>query len=188
MHMTTISFDLGNGAALSLPANIVAARLIEALSNQPQRQIQAAKPKIGEYMDGQGGIYIGDILGDDGVLYGLIVSQEDAGTATWGNASGDLSAWDGLSNTSSLRDKSPAAKIASDYKRDGHCDFYLPSRREMMIAQANTPQLFNKEGWYWTSSPSGESYAWAVVFASGVVHHLRLNSEFWVRPFRRFTH
>lgn len=188
MHMTTISFDLGNGAALSLPANIVAARLIEALSNQPQRQTQAANPKIGEYLAGQGGIYIGDILGDDGVLYGLIVSQEDAGTAAWGNASSDLSAWNGLSNTSSLRDTSPAAKTASDYERDGHCDFYLPSRREMMIALANTPQLFNKEGWYWTSSPSGESYAWAVDFEDGNVFNDARRSKFRVRPFRRFTH
>ena len=147
-----------------------------------------ATPIPGQPWPEQGGIYIGDILGDDGVLYGLIVSQEDAGTAAWGNASSDLSAWNGLSNTSSLRDTSPAAKTASDYERDGHCDFYLPSRREMMIALANTPQLFNKEGWYWTSSPSGESYAWAVDFEFGTVYINRRYCKFRVRPFRRFTH
>lgn len=184
--MNTVQFDLGGGAVLALPAHTVAEKLISSLK-------QATAPvsgrhKIGEYLPGQGGIYAGDIQGDDGALYGLIIPQpKDVGTAAWGpDGSLDLSDWDGLSNTNTLRAKYPAAKLASDYEADGHCDFYLPSRREMMIALANVPDLFEKSGWYWTSSLRG-SYPWAVAFERGFVSIFDRDREFRVRPFRRFA-
>ncbi|USY26678.1 DUF1566 domain-containing protein [Alcaligenes sp. 1735tsa3] len=184
--MNTLQFDLGGGAMLALPTHTVAEKLISSL-----KQTTAPAPgrrKIGEYLAGQGGIYAGDIQGDDGVLYGLIISQpKDVGTAAWGpDGRLDLSDWDGLSNTNTLRDKYPAAKLASDYEADGHCDFYLPSRREMMIALANVPDLFEKSSWYWTSSLRG-SYPWAVAFEDGNVSYNDRGIEFRVRPFRRFA-
>lgn len=190
--MNTIQFELGGGVSLALPADLVAQRLIEGLRTQPQPSAPALvqHPKIGEYLAGQGGIYVGDILGDDGTLYGLIAAtEEDVGKATWGQSGAlPLPEWDGLSNTTFLRDRSPAAKLASDYERDGHCDFYLPARRELMVALANVPHLFGKESWYWTSTPYGENAAWAVVFEYGYVYYGHYRSrEFRVRPFRRFT-
>ncbi|QFY77493.1 DUF1566 domain-containing protein [Alcaligenes faecalis] len=184
--MNTVQFDLGGGAMLALPTHTVAEKLIGSL-----KQTTAPAPgrhKIGEYLAGQGGIYAGDIQGGDGVLYGLIIPQpKDVGTAAWGpDGSLDLSDWDGLSNTNTLRDKYPAAKLASDYEADGHCDFYLPSRREMMIALANVPDLFEKSSWYWTSSLRG-SYPWAVDFELGLVYRDFRYREFRVRPFRRFA-
>lgn len=186
--MSTIQFELGGGASIALPSHVVAQRLIDKLSEQ-SKQPPAQRHKIGEYLAGQGGIFIGDIKGDDGVLYGLIVSQEeDVGRAAWGPSGKlELSEWDGLSNTNALRD-SPAAKLASAYERDGHCDFYLPARREMLIAMANVPGLFGKEDWYWTSTPSLDEYALAVDFELGLVDDYRRLNEFRVRPFRRFAY
>lgn len=183
--MNAIQFDLGGGASLALPADVVAQRLIEGLRAKPNHTT-TPRPRIGEYLAGQGGIYVGGILGDDGVLYGLVTAQEeDIGRAKWGpDGTLDLSQWDGLSNTNALRDKSPAAKLASGYERDGHADFYLPAHRELIVSLANVPGLFGKESYYWTSTPRSDCFAWAVGFESGLVTSTSRCNEFRVRPFR----
>ena len=188
--MDTIQFDLGGGNSIALPAHSAVRQLIEQLERQPYQFPVATRPKIGEYLTGQGGIYVGDILGNDGVLYGLITAKEqDVGRAKWGgDGERDLSDWDGLSNTNRLRKECPAAKLASDYEADGHADFYLPARRELIVAAANVPHLFGKESWYWTSTPYGSTSAWAVDFEDGGVSLYGRSHEFRVRPFRRFTH
>lgn len=187
--MNTIQFDLGGGTSIALPAETVARNLIEQLRQQ-SKVPASSRPKIGEYLAGQGGIYVGDILGNDGVLYGLIAAQEqDVGRAKWGDDGElDLSDWDGLTNTSLLSKECPAAKLAGDYEADGHADFYLPARRELLVAAANVPHLFGKESWYWTSTPYGSLTAWAVDFEYGGVNFHDRSYEFRVRPFRRFTH
>lgn len=191
--MNTVQFDLGKGNKLTLPADTVAERLIASLRSAPPAP--SNRYRIGEYAPGQGGIYLGDICGDDGTTYSLIMSrEEDVGRAAWGRDGPldgplDLSAWDGLTNTNSLLDRCPAAKLANEYEADGHTDFYLPSRREMMVALANVPHLFFNQGsWYWTSTPRTESYAWVVGFERGLVSSDYLTCEFRVRPFRRFTY
>ncbi|MGB3290981.1 MAG: DUF1566 domain-containing protein [Burkholderiaceae bacterium] len=187
--MTTIQYDLGGGATIALPADVAVKQLIEQLQKN-SRPVLAERPKIGEYLSGQGGIYAGDILGNDGILYGLIASkEEDIGRVKWGlDGERNLSDWDGLSNTNLLGTECPAAKLASDYEADGHVDFYLPARRELIVAQANIPHLFGKDSWYWTSTPCGQASAWAVDFENGYVDTLSRFNEFRVRPFRRFTH
>lgn len=185
--MRTIEFDLGNGAKIALPADVVTRNLLDSLRKQSS---STNRPRIGEYMTTEGGIYVGDILGDDKVLYGLIVGEEmDIGMAEFGNEhKGELSQWDGLSNTNALRGKSPAADLAANYERSGHCDFYLPARRELMIPLANVPHLFNPKDYYWTSTTRGNDCARAVDFEYGyVIYYTRL-TKFRVRPFRRFTH
>lgn len=185
--MSTIQFDLGGGASIALPADIVAQRLIENIRTSTATQPEAKRPHIGEYLAGQGGIYAGEILGDDGTTYGLVIAEpQDVGKARWApSGERDLSEWDGLTNTNRLRNECPAAKLASDYEAGGHADFYLPSRREMMIALANVPHLFGKDSWYWTSTPRSEDFAWAVGFEGGFVGTFTRNDEFRVRPFRR---
>lgn len=184
--MSTIQFELGGGASIVLPTSTVAEKLIERLTEQSKAIVLPACPKIGEYLPGQGGIYVGDILGNDGVLYGLIDAGKSIGKAKWGkDKEWDLSDWDGLSNTNSLGKDSPAAKIAAEHEADGHVDFYLPSRRELIVAAANVPHLFEK-AYHWTSSPYGSNYAWAVDFEHGDVLIRNRTSEFLVRPFRRF--
>ncbi|MFT0533982.1 hypothetical protein ACMHYJ_14310 [Castellaniella hirudinis] len=188
--MTTIQYDLGGGATIALPADIAVKQLIEQLQRDARQATTQPRPQIGEYLSGQGGIYVGDIRGNDGVTYGLITPKdEDIGRAKWG-AEGelDLSDWDGLSNTNILRADCPAAKLASDYEADGHVDFYLPAHREMLIAMANVPHLFGKDSWYWSSTPYGSYNAWAVDFEIGDVLTDGRYNEFRVLPFRRFTH
>ncbi|NYT76525.1 DUF1566 domain-containing protein [Alcaligenaceae bacterium] len=187
--MDTIQFELGGGASIALPADKVASALFERL--QQQHPAQPTRYKIGEYLHGQGGIYAGDIQGDDGVLYGLAIGKEqDIGKAKWGpDGERDLSEWDGPGNTNRLnRADHPAAYLAAQYEVDGHMDFYLPARREFLIAMANVPKLFGKDSYYWTSTPIGSSSAWAVAFESGLVSLLNRSYEFRVRPFRRFTY
>lgn len=187
--MTTIQINLGGGASIALPADLAVKQLIEQLQNSVA-QATGKHYTIGERVPSQGGIFAGDILGDDGVTYGLIIADgEDVGRAKWGpDGERDLSNWDGLVNTNRLRNKCPAAKLASDYEADGHVDFYLPSRREMMIAAANLPHLFGKESYYWTSTPCGSGRAWCVDFEYGYVLIYYRSGEFRVRPFRRFTY
>ncbi len=152
--------------------------------------VASAKPKIGEYWVGQGGLYAGDFRGSSGVVYGLIVAPgNDVGRAAWGPAGErDLSDWDGLDNTNRLRNECPAAKLAAGFKRDEHQDFYLPARRELQLAVANVPHLFGKESWYWSSTPYSEDYAWAVDFEYGYTDGRTRRLEFRVRPFRRFVY
>jgi hypothetical protein len=183
-----IQLDLGGGARLAIPAKTITDALIERLRTQPPT---GRRPRIGEHMADEGGIFAGDILGDDGVTYGLIVSApEDIGRAKWGpDGERDLSDWDGLNNTTRLRNaENPAAHMARNYVADGHTDFYLPARREFLIAAANLPHLFGKESYYWTSTPSGSRSAWAVDFEYGLVSTSHRSLEVRVRPFRRFTY
>jgi hypothetical protein len=188
--MTTIQYDLGGGATIALPADIAVKQLIEQLQQGARQTIAQPRFQIGEYLSGQGGVYVGDILGNDGVTYGLITPKdEDIGRAKWGpEGERDLSDWDGLSNTARLRNEGPAARLASNYEADGHVDFYLPAHRELIVAQANVPHLFGKDSWYWTSTPYGQSNAWAVDFEDGNVTTGYRFTEFRVRPFRRFIH
>ncbi|MFT0547887.1 hypothetical protein ACMHYO_16350 [Allopusillimonas ginsengisoli] len=81
--MDTIQFELGGGASIVLPTEKIASAMLERL--QQQYPAHPTRHKIGEYLHGQGGIYVGDIQGDDGVLYGLIIGKEqDIGKAKWG--------------------------------------------------------------------------------------------------------
>ena len=165
-------------------------------ASEPQQGIPADRPAIGQYWPGQGGIYAGDFLGDDGVIYGLIVadcgSAQDIGELPWGqNGSLALSDCDGLRNTTALiAADHPAATLATEYTHDGCTDFYLPARREMLLASANLHDLFGKESWYWTSTPyeGGKNSAWAVDFEHCDTSNSSRLFEFRVRPFRRFVY
>ena len=151
------------------------------------------KPQIGDYWPGQGGFYAGDVRGDDGTVYGLIVSDcdvaKDVGTAAWGPESEhELSEWDGLDNTQKLGTGHPAAKRAAAHTADKHNDFYLPARRELQLACATVPHLFGGDSWYWSSTPRFEDYAWAVDFEYGRTSNFNRDNEFRVRPVRRFVY
>lgn len=152
----------------------------------------AGRPQIGEYWHGQGGIYAGNFRSDGGSIYGLIVAQEqDIGIATWGQNSNrnELSDWDGAENTKVLLDVCPAAKLAARYTRDGHTDFYLPARRELLLGAANLHDTFGTESRYWTSTPYSSDYVKVFDFEHGFClnRYHRLN-EFRVRPFRKFIY
>ena len=161
--------------------------------DDPETAAQALleRPAIGEYWQGQGGIYAGDFRAGDGSIYGLIVAPEqDIGCADWGpNGSRNaLTNWDGLTNTKALHDTCPAVKLAAGYSRDGHSDFYLPAHRELLLGAANLHDTFGTDSWYWTSTPYSDSYAMAFAFEDGRCYDYYRYYEFRVRPFRRFIY
>ena len=190
LHIENLTVNFGSPS--SLPA--MGAALLHAMTDANDLDQTHAtdnyRPSIGEYWQGQGGIYAGDFRGDDGTVYGLIVSAEqDTGRAAWGpNGERALSNWDGLENTRRLAKECPAAKLATEYTRDEHSDFYLPARRELQLAGANLNDTFGKENWYWTSTPHAEHYAWAVDFEYGNTTSYNRHYEFRVRPVRRFVY
>ncbi len=185
-----IPLDPG-GLRLEIPASTLLGALGSYLASRPAQPVHQAK--IGEYLPGQGGIYAGDILGDDGTVYGLVVSSADLdGTYAWGPEDGErgASSWDGLVNTNSLLNHGKnhaAARAAKAFSADGHADFYLPAKRELQIIAANLPHLFQPKP-YWTSTPFGSGDAWAVFFEGGNVYRWIRCVEFRVRPVRRFTY
>ncbi len=185
-----IPLDPG-GLRLEIPASTLLGALSSYLASRPGQPAHQAK--IGEYLPGQGGIYAGDILDDDGVVYGLVVASDDLdGTYAWGPDDGERTAstWDGLVNTNDLlrhgKDHE-AARAAKSYSADGHADFYLPAKRELQIIAANLPHLFQPKP-YWTSTPYSSYAAWAVGFEGGGVYFWCRRYEFRVRPVRRFTY
>ena len=123
-------------------------------------------PAPGEYWPGQGGIYCGVLpaVGDRPAQH-LVFSVAET-QLTWGpygeEFPGAKSRHDGRANTAALvaahdsgperSPKFPAAKWASEHTADGHQDFHLPSQAELFMASLHAPQVFNKEGWYWSST------------------------------------
>ena len=205
IHIENISIHIHPAPQPSLPsfgAALLHAIMEKGVENEsgtvaePQQGIPADRPAIGQYWPGQGGIYAGDFLGGDGVIYGLIVADcgtvQDIEKAPWGqNGSLALSDWDGLRNTTALIVADhPAAKLAAKYTNAGCTDFYLPARRELLLACANLNNRFRKDSWYWTSTPYevGENSAWAVGFEYGCAYSNHRGCVFRVRPFRRFVY
>lgn len=200
MTNSTVQIELLPGHTVGLPVE----KILQSLT--PEQYTQAlianlqtcARPRanryaLGEYVPGQGGHFAGDIRGDDGVTYGLIVpSISEDRKAKWGSNGSlpDLSKWDGLSNTNGLLirgDSYCAAELAHEFEADGHVDFYLPAQRELMVAFANVPHLF-EDGYYWSSTSYGSDGAWIVTFEDGHVYIGARGYEFRFRPFRRFIY
>lgn len=137
-------------------------------------------PSIGQYWQGQGGIYTGIMRGEDGFLdYHLItpidpIAYIDA--ITWADSydkqQGACSEVDGLANTAYLC-ASPincaAAKWASSLHIEGHSDFYLPARHELRLMYLNLPNAFDTDNWYWSSTQYADhsGYAWVQDFSYG---------------------
>ncbi|MFZ2306192.1 MAG: DUF1566 domain-containing protein, partial [Rhodoferax sp.] len=68
---------------------------------------------------------------------------------------------------------------------DGHSDYYLPALGELNSAAANVPELFNTDGWYWTSTQGSRSYAFVQDFEGGNSYWSYKYGERRVRAFRR---
>jgi len=140
---------------------------------------------VGQYAEGQGGIYIG-LTAQGRHLFAATAPLD--GSFEFGGYGDDLEGYsdlDGADNTRKLieRGDHPAAVAASGYTADGHQDFYLPSHRELL--QVAAAEGFNDDGNYtWTSTPYGSYGAWAVLFEGGSVRHWNRGGEFRVRPVR----
>lgn len=152
-------------------------------------------PNIGEAWPGQGGVYAGYVQPHkDRGGYHLIVPTDtaadfEAACGGYGEkepgATDDL---DGLANTRDLVESAhahPAAERCAALTIDGHNDFYLPARFELMLCQIYVVELFQR-GWYCTSTQYSALTAWYQRFADGGQTINGKDSEARVRPVRRF--
>jgi hypothetical protein len=135
----------------------------------------AQPPALGEIWAGQGGRYGGTMPARDGKPgYHLIVAETQAERVKFGpydhDVTGAADHWDGLVNTAALtmeEKEHPAAGWVRAQSPDGHSDFYLPAHAELCQLWINVPQLFQKEGWYWSSTQYSPDDAWVQDFENG---------------------
>lgn len=148
-------------------------------------------PAMGEYWQGQGGHYICTLpaLLDMPARH-LIAGAGQAEDLIFGPSeeiSGADSHINGDANTVALRSsgkKHPAADWARAYTADGHTDFFLPARLDMVMAHICAKQLFKTSGYYWTSTQYSRSYAFVQDFEDGSSDWLFKGGEHRVRAFR----
>lgn len=148
-------------------------------------------PAIGDYWLGQGGRYICTLPALMGMPERhLIAGEGEAEDLTFGprdDVPAATSQIDGAANTTALlatgKDH-PAAQWARAYSADGHTDFFLPAKLDLVMAHICAPQLFNKSGWYWTSTQGSRSGAFVQDFEHGGSGWSNKDYEHRVRAFR----
>lgn len=188
MEQVSISIDAG------VASRIIQREFERLLNYATSDAVPSSVPALGSYWTGQGGYNAGLVRGeDDSPDYYLIVPiLTERLRAEWGGrgeeCEGASSMSDGLANTRALLADSrehPAAKLASEFTADGHSDFYLPARRELQVAEANVPELFEK-AYHWSSSQFSAYFAYSMDFEGGWLSFSAKTSGRLVRPVRRF--
>jgi hypothetical protein len=154
-------------------------------------------PILGEYWPGQGGILVATVPAMLGMPARHLIAHTDETSLEWGGynreTTGAGSHVDGSANTEALiadDSEHPAAVWCAGHEADGHKDFFLPSRFDMLmaylaLAQLGTKGPFNPEGWYWTSTQASRSYGFVQAFAYGDSYWDGKDNEFRVRAFRQ---
>lgn len=130
----------------------------------------ADAPPLGEYWKGQGGRYAGvlpDYAGNQPRV--LILAEDEAIGIAWGGYGAierdARDKGDGQANTQALvncrvlKHVHDAARFAASYEKDGHQDFYLPSKRELDAVYVTVRDVFDTTDWYWSSTEQSEALA-----------------------------
>lgn len=156
-----------------------------------QTQSTLIPPAMGDYWPGQGGRFICTLPALLGMPERhLIAGGGEAEDLTFGpemDVPGANSQIDGAANTAALLasgKKHPAAKWASEYTADGHTDFFLPARLDLVMAYICAKQLFKTSGWYWTSTQDSRNSAFVQVFEDGSSLWVSKDGKRRVRAFR----
>jgi hypothetical protein len=187
MQQVSISVDA------SLASRIIQRELNKLISGESASLLSGGAPALGAYWPGEGGYNAGLVRGENGApdYYLIVPVLTQQLRAAWGGyeeeCEGASRASDGLANTKALLADSvdhPAARLASEFNADGHNDFYLPARRELQVAEANVPELFEK-AYHWSSSQSSADSAYLVDFGGGWLSYHDKSHERLVRPVRR---
>lgn len=117
-------------------------------------------PRIGQPWPEQGGIYIGEMLGENGQPNHHLILPLDPranfGNWEWGkcnqNIDGCSHVRDGLANTRAMAEAdNELAKQILSLEINGFNDFYLPSLAESFYCFAVAREHFDKD-WHWTST------------------------------------
>ncbi len=144
---------------------------------------------IGTHLPDQGGTLAAYLARPDGSLYGLIVASADHDvTGPWGPYGQDVPGARGThggASTQAMADAGSAiAQAVRGLQIEGHADWYLPSRLELLAAYEQAPQLFDKADYYWSSTQFSRSLAWCQAFEYGNSHATSKGHEFRARPVR----
>ena len=144
---------------------------------------------IGTYCFALGGTLGAILARPAGTTYGLIVADAEHDVhGQWGEYGKDVpgaKGLDGAANTAAmLAAGSTVAQAVKALTIDGHADWYIGSRIEMLALHESVPDLFNKDSWYWTSSQSSRYGAWCQDFEFGGSHASNKYLEFRARPVR----
>lgn len=148
-----------------------------------------ALPAIGTHLPAEGGTLAAILARADGSTYGLIVSHaKHERTGVWGEYGQDVPCArgiHGLASTNAMAEAgSNIANVVRAMALDGHADWYIPSRMELLAAYEGAPELFDKDGWYWSSTQSSRFHAWCQYFEYGCSHANLKDTEFRARPVR----
>jgi hypothetical protein len=65
-----------------------------------------------------------------------------------------------------------------------HDDWHLPSQAELFLASLYAPQVFEKEGWYWSSTQGSRGSAFVQDFEHGGSYWGGKGNEYRVRAVR----
>ena len=148
-------------------------------------------PAHGEYWPGQGGFFVCTLPALQYLparhLVAAAVEFEDIAFGPYTEVPGASSRFDGAANTAALLaagEAHPAAQKASQHAADGHADFFLPSQLDLFMASLYAPQIFQKEGWYWSSSQGSRFSASVQGFELGISYWGSKGYEFRVRAVR----
>jgi len=154
-------------------------------------------PAFGTVIAGQGGVFAAIMRSPivDGVEqppYALLVADAATGeieAVAWGEYGkevvGTSSRSNGRANTDAMVLAScPAALRMREISIDGHTDFFLPSLGELNSAAANVPELFNTDGYYWTSTQLSRYNAFVQDFEDGYSYWDTKGLEHSARAFR----
>lgn len=188
MEQVSISIDAG------VASRIIQREFDRLLNYAELAAAPSGVPALGSYWPGQGGYNAGLVRGENGGpdYYLIVPLLTEQIRAEWGGrgeeCEGATSMSDGLANTQALladSNEHPAAKLASEFTADGHNDFYLPARRELQLAEANVPELFEK-AYHWSSSQFSAYGACHMVFEDGWLYGSDKSYGRLVRPVRRF--
>ena len=147
-------------------------------------------PNIGDYWQGQGGIFVGTINHQNGGQQWHLIMAVEQNKLAWSDEYEEVADaddyWDGAANTQAMlaTDKSPVATWAASLSIDGHQDFYIPAQRELNLICINANHLAGKV-WHWSSTQYSSGYAWIQNFEDGNQYVNLKASTLAVRAVRR---
>ncbi len=195
MNIQTINIHVGHSpfAVAAFAALLAGAEQVSAQAEPETKGSILVPPPIGEYWQGQGGVYAGMGCGRDGGNdFCLIVPTDPKAIfakrnlGTYGvDVPGATSYHDGPGNTRAFAEAgSELCKEILSLEIEGHKDFYLPSQTELMLCWVNVPELFEKV-WHLSSTQSSAVTAWRQVFSDGYTDYYDKTNEGVGRACRR---
>lgn len=150
---------------------------------------QSNMPAIGDLMPSEGGTLAAILARPDGTTYGLIVADAshdiEGEWGEYGQAVDGARGTDGMASTQAMAQAgSEIAQKVLAMDIAGHRDWYIPSRLELLACYELAPQLFERDGWYWSSTQYSRYYAWCQAFEYGHSYANGKDDEFRARPVR----